>query len=184
MKRFSMGMTGLLVGVLSLLVLGACATAPRSVEGKVDIEKEAATALAKAKKTDPGLANVFHSAAGYAVFPSVGKGGAGVGGAYGKGVLYEKGVVVGYCDLSQATIGLQLGGQSYTEIVVFETQQAVDAFKQGRFRFDAQATAVALKAGVTTKAQFTNGVAVFILDETGLMLEATVGGQKFSYQAK
>jgi lipid-binding SYLF domain-containing protein len=154
------------------------------VEGKSDIERDAATALAKAKTTDPSLATVFNQAAGYAVFPSVGKGGAGLGGAYGKGVLYEGGRAVGYCDLSQATIGLQLGGQAYTEIIAFETQSAVNTFKDGNFQFDAQATAVALKSGAGTNAKYTNGVAVFTMDEAGLMYEASVGGQKFSYQAK
>jgi lipid-binding SYLF domain-containing protein len=99
-------------------------------------------------------------------------------------VLYERGVAVGYCDLSQATIGVQLGGQAYTEIICYENQQAVDTFKQGHFRFDAQATAVALKSGVGANAKFTNGVAVFTMDEAGLMYEASIGGQKFSYQAK
>ncbi|MHB8763678.1 MAG: lipid-binding SYLF domain-containing protein [Deferrisomatales bacterium] len=173
-----------MAGSIVLLALSACATAPRSVEGKADIEKEAAVALAKAQKTDPTLVNIFDKAAGYAVFPSVGKAGAGVGGAYGKGVLYERGVVVGYCDLSQATIGLQFGAQSYSEIIAFETAKAVDTFKQGRFGFDAQATAVGLKSGIGANTQFNNGVAVFTMDEAGLMLEASVGGQKFSYRSK
>lgn len=186
MNRSRIGIRGkaLLVGAVSLLALGACATAPRSLEGKADIETEAAVAMAKAKKSDPTLVNVLDKAAGYAVFPSVRKGGAGVGGAYGKGVLYERGIAVGYCDLSQATVGLQLGAQSYTEIIAFETAKAVETFKQGRFGFDAQATAVALKSGAGANTQFNNGVAVFIMDEAGLMLEASVGGQKFNYQSK
>jgi lipid-binding SYLF domain-containing protein len=172
------------VSTLLLLGLAACATAPSTVEGKTVIQNDAAVALAKAQKSDPTLVKVFNSAAGYAVFPSVGKGAAGVGGAYGKGVLYEHGTPVGYCDLSQGTIGLQLGGQSYTEIICFETRQAVETFKQGNFRFDAQATAVALKSGAGANAKFTNGVAVFTMDEAGLMFEASIGGQKFSYQPK
>ena len=184
MKRYPLRVTWLLASVISVLVLSACATAPSSVQGKADIESDAAVALAKAKKSDPTLTQVFDASAGYAVFPTVGKGAVGVGGAYGKGVLYKDERAVGYCDLSQASIGLQLGGQSYTEIIAFETREAVAKFKQGSFGFDAQATAVALKAGVATKTQFSNGVAVFILDEKGLMLEASVGGQKFSYQGK
>lgn len=176
--------TCLLAGMLGVLALSACATAPSSAEGKSGIEKDAATALAKAKKSDRTLIPVFDEAAGYAVFPSVGKGAVGVGGAYGKGVLHERGVAVGYCDLSQGTIGLQLGGQSYTEIIAFETREAVETFKEGNLRFGAQATAVALKSGVGANAKFTNGVAVFTMDEAGLMYEASVGGQKFTYQAK
>ena len=88
------------------------------------------------------------------------------------------------CDLSQASIGAQLGGQDYTEIICFETRQAVETFKQGHFGFDAQATAVALKSGAGANAKFTDGVAVFTMDAAGLMAEAAVGGQKFSYQVK
>jgi lipid-binding SYLF domain-containing protein len=175
-------MTCLVVCVIALLALSACATAPKSVEGKAEIRDEAATALAKAQRHDPTLVPVLREAAGYAVFPAVGKGAAGVGGAYGKGVLYEDSAPVGYCDLSQATIGFQLGGQRYTEIIAFETQQALEAFKEGDLRFDAQATAVALKSGAGANAQFKDGVAVFTMDEAGLMFEASIGGQKFSYE--
>lgn len=184
MKKYLIGMMFAVVGVIGFLTIAGCATAPATVEGKTDIRDDAAVAISKAKAGDPTLANVLDSAAGYAVFPSVGKGAAGIGGAYGKGVLYERGIPVGYCDLSQATIGFQLGGQAYTEIIAFETRQALDIFKQGNFRFDAQATAVALKSGAGANAKYANGVAVFTMDEAGLMYEASVGGQKFSYQAR
>ena len=184
MNRIVTGMKSVLAGTVVALALGACATAPVSVEGKADIEKDAAATLAAARAADPTLGSMFNSAAGYAVFPSVGKAAAGVGGAYGKGVLYERGRVVGYCDLTQATVGLQLGGQTYSQIIAFETKREVDTFKQGNFRFAAQATAVALKSGIGANAQYKDGVAVFTMDETGLMGEAAVGGQKFSYQAK
>lgn len=184
MQCFPIRMTCLLAGMATFLALSACATAPASVEGKRDVENDASNALGKAQRQDPTLIPIINASAGYAVFPSVGKGAAVVGGAYGKGVLYERGVVVGYCDLSQATIGFQLGGQAYTEIICFENQQAVDKFKQGNLRFDAQATAVALKSGAGANAKFANGVAVFTMDEAGLMFEAAVGGQKFSYQPK
>ena len=144
-----------------------------------------ADALASAaQRNDPSLTRFVHDAAGYAVFPSVGKGAIGVGGAYGKGDLYENGIVVGYCDLTQGTIGLQLGGQSYSEIICFDNQEAVNRFKNGDFAFDAQASAVALKSGAGANAKFANGVAVFTMDEAGLMYEASVGGQKFGYQAR
>ena len=174
----------LAAGLIGFLALTGCSTAPRSEEGKANIEVKASAALTTAHTSDPSLAKVFNIAAAYAVFPSVGKGAVGVGGAYGKGVLFEGGNAVGYCDLSQASIGLQLGGQSYTEILLFENKAAVDAFKQGDFHFDAQATAVALKSGAGANAKFTNGVLVFTMDEAGLMFEASIGGQKFSYQAK
>lgn len=184
MNRMLTGMKFVLAGTFVALALGACATAPVSVEGKADIEKDAATALTTAKAADPTLGPVFNASAGYAVFPTVGKAAAGFGGAYGRGVLYERGRAVGYCDLTQATVGLQLGGQTYSEIIAFETKEAVETFKQGNFQFAAQATAVALKSGAGANAKFKDGVAVFTMDETGLMYEAAVGGQKFSYQAK
>jgi lipid-binding SYLF domain-containing protein len=184
MNRIMTGLRIVLAGTVVALALGACATAPVSDQGKADIEKNAAATLAAAKAADPTLAPVLNAASGYAVFPTVGKGAAGLGGAYGKGVLYEYGRAVGYCDLTQATVGMQLGGQTYSEIIAFETKKDVETFKQGNFRFAAQATAVALKSGVGANAKFKDGVAVFTMDETGLMYEAAVGGQKFSYQAK
>lgn len=179
-----MRVTFLVVGVIGLAMMAGCATAPRSVQGKADIEQEAARALAKAQKSDPTLVKVLDQAAGYAVFPKVGKGAVGIGGAYGKGVLYEAGSAVGYCALTQGSIGFQLGGQAYTEILCFEAADHVENFKQGQFTFDAQATAVALKSGVGANAKFKDGVAVFTMNEAGLMYEASVGGQKFSYQTK
>jgi lipid-binding SYLF domain-containing protein len=174
----------LVVGAVMLATITGCSTAPKTAEGKAEIESAAETALAKAQRSDPSLVSVFREAAGYAVFPSVGKGAAGVGGAYGKGVLYVNDRAVGYCDLSQASIGFQLGGQAYTEIIAFQNMQAVNRFKEGKFRFDAQATAVALKSGAGANAQYADGVAVFTMDEAGLMYEASIGGQKFSYQTK
>src|SRR3954470_6167567 len=168
--------------LLALLTLSACATAPRTDGGKSDLRHSSADALNQAQKNDPSLQNVIAKSAGYAVFPSIGKGAVGIGGAYGKGDLYENHAVVGYCDMTQASIAFALGGQEYTEILVFENPAAVERFKNGNFRFDAQATAVALKSGVGANAKFANGVAVFTMDEAGLMYEASVGGQKFSYQ--
>ncbi|MCC5830952.1 MAG: hypothetical protein JJU36_16015 [Phycisphaeraceae bacterium] len=182
MKRSITRMMSLATCAIAVALIGACSTAPRSVEGKADIRQEASEALSKARAADSTLGPVLNAAAGYAVFPSVGKGAAGVGGAYGKGVLYEGGRSVGYCDLSQATIGFQLGGQSYTQIIAFETPEAVKTFKEGNLRFAAQATAVAIKSGAGANAKYTDGVAVFTMDEAGLMFEASIGGQRFSYQ--
>lgn len=184
MNRNLTGMTLVLAGTVVALALGGCATAPPTAEGRADIESDAASALNAAKSADPTLERVLNDSAGYAVFPAVGKAGAGVGGAYGRGVLYEGGRAVGYCDLSQATVGMQLGAQSYTQIIAFETKDAVDNFKKGNFAFAAQATAVALRSGAGANARYRDGVAVFTMDEAGLMYEAALGGQKFSYQPK
>ena len=183
-------MTGSLKNVLSVSIIAAaaaltaCSTAPKTEEGRAGILEDAEQALAQARRNDPTLDEFLDDAAGYAVFPTVGKGAVGVGGAYGKGVLYEGGRFAGYCDLTQGTIGFQLGGQAYTEIIAFETDDTVDDFKSGEFEFGAQATAVALKSGAGANARYEDGVAVFTMDEAGLMFEASVGGQKFSYQPK
>ena len=169
---------------IAALPLAACSSTPtpKTTEKQVDVKADATAALERAKREDPTLGARLDEAAAYAVFPKVGKGAAGVGGAYGRGVLYEGGKMVGYCDLTQASIGLQLGGQSYTEILCFETQQAVEKFKKGDLALDAQASAVAIKSGASRNARYEDGVAVLTSNEKGLMAEASVGGQKFRFQ--
>jgi lipid-binding SYLF domain-containing protein len=163
---------------------GGCATAPRTAEGRATLDDEAAAAVSRTKERDPGLDRFFREAAAYAVFPSVGKGAVGVGGAYGRGELYEGGRMAGYCTLSQATIGLALGGQAYTEIIFLETPDALARFKTGNFAFAAQASAVALKSGASADAKYEGGVLVFTMAQGGLMFEASIGGQKFQYEEK
>jgi hypothetical protein len=145
------------------------------------VVNQARQARGELERADPGLARFFEGAAGYAVFPSVGKGGAGLGGAHGTGVLYEKGVARGETTLTQVTVGLQLGGQVYTEVVFFETEKALAHFKKGEFAMAAQVSAVAAAAGASANAKYVDGVSVFTLAKGGLMAEASVGGQKFSY---
>jgi lipid-binding SYLF domain-containing protein len=176
--------TFLLAGALGLMVVAACSTAPATEEGKTDLRHSSADSLTQAQQNDPSLRDVIQASAGYAVFPSIGKGAIGVGGAYGKGDVYQNGSVVGYCDMTQASIGAQLGGQDYAEILVFQNAEALSRFQNGTFSFDAQATAVAVKSGAGANAKFENGVAVFTMDEAGLMYEASVGGQSFAYQSK
>jgi lipid-binding SYLF domain-containing protein len=174
----------LTVGSVSLVGLTACETAPKSEEGRSSLRFDAQNALNKAQSNDPSLKALLDKAHGYAVFPTVGKGAVGIGGAYGKGVVYEAGKVVGYCDMTQATIGLALGGQSYTQIIAFETSTALSRFKSGNFAFDANATAVALKSGSAATAKYADGVSVFTMDESGLMAAASIGGQKFNYKVE
>ena len=172
------------IAAATVFAITACMTAPQSTGGKIDIRQKAEVALAKAQAADPTLNLLVRDSYGYAVFPSVAKGGVGLGGAYGQGVLYQRGVFMGYCDMTQASIGFQLGGQTYTEIIIFANKEAVNEFKTGNFAFDAQATAVALKSGASANAKYSAGVAIFTMAETGLMYEASVGGQKFRYEAK
>ena len=157
--------------VTGLVIFGGCATAPSSTEGKAALSRDVGTALAKAKVQDPGLQAFLDKAYGYAIFPSVGKGAVGVGGAYGRGEVFEQGKRIGYCDLSQATIGVALGGQAFTEIIGFENKAALENFKNGNLKFAAQATATALKAGASANAKYTDGVSVLTASEEGLMIE-------------
>ena len=173
---------GCMCVAVAALLLAGCATAPKSAEGKTELTGKVQTAVDRATKQDPGLMKFIREAAGYAVFPSVGKGAVGVGGAYGRGELYEGGKVAGYCTLTQASIGASLGGQSYSELIFFETPEALDDFKSGDYTFAAQVSAVALKSGASANAKYADGVAVFTLGEEGLMIEASVGGQRFSFQ--
>ncbi len=133
------------------------------------------------KKEDPGITKFFSSSHGYAVFPTVAKGGAGLGGAHGKGLVYERGKRIGKASLTQFTIGIQLGGQSYSEIVFFENADAMAGFKESKFAIASQVSAVAAAEGAAAHAKYTLGVAVFTLAKSGLMCEASVGGQKFKF---
>jgi len=168
----------------AITLLCACSTAPKTTEGKTEIQTKAEAALAKAEAESPQLTTLCRNAAGYAVFPSIGKGAVGVGGAYGKGVLYEHGQFAGYCDMTQASVGLQMGGQTYTEILCFQNEPTLDKFKSNQMTFDAQASAVAINAGAGKNFDYTNGVAVVTTDEKGLMAEASLGGQRFTYQPR
>jgi lipid-binding SYLF domain-containing protein len=144
--------------------------------------KHARQAIGELQRADPGLTRFFGDAAGYAVFATVGKGGLGIGGAHGTGVLYEKGEATGKATLTQVTVGLQVGGQAYTEVIFFETKEALAGFKKGEFAMAAQVSAVAAKAGASANAKYDHGVSVFTLAKGGVMAEASVGGQKFSYR--
>jgi lipid-binding SYLF domain-containing protein len=141
---------------------------------------------------------------GYAVFPTIGKGGVGVGGAYGTGRVYEKGKYVGDTSMTQVTIGFQLGGQAYSELVVFQDQSALKNFTSGNFEFGADASVIAITAAAGAKANtsgssagasggkkdaataggYRKGMATFTIAKGGLMYEASIGGQKFSYKSR
>ena len=153
---------------------------------KTDKEKTADVeeAIKRFRAKDTSIGEFFKKAEGYAVFPNVGKGGMGIGGAYGKGQLYQSGKLIGKTTLKQASIGFQLGGQTYSEIIFFETTKALEKFKSGKFELGAQVSAVAITAGAAAGAQFNNGIAVFTMTKKGLMYEAAVAGQRFTFKPK
>jgi len=134
-------------------------------------------------KTDSLMHNLFESSVGYVIFPNVGKGAIGVGGAAGNGILYEGGKAIGRASMKQVNVGFQFGGKAYREVIFFENQAALDRFKQNKFEFDAQASAVAATVGASANVKYRNGVMVFTQEKGGLMYEASVGGQKFDYSA-
>lgn len=148
------------------------------------MELDVQRAIIAIKKADPGIETFFENAAGYAVFPSVGKGGLIIGGAYGKGLVIVDDKVDGYTSMSQATIGLQLGGQKYSQFIFFRDETAVGHFRRGNFEFGAQASAVAITAGASADAAYDSGVAIFTHAAGGLMFEGSVGGQRFKYTPK
>ena len=148
------------------------------------LEKQAQMAADRMRGEDPSLNRFFDSAVGYALFPKVTKAAVGVGGAHGEGVVFQGSQAIGYATLSQASLGVSLGGQTYSEVVFFETQSDLDVFKQSNMHFSAEASAVAVARGAGAKADYSNGVAVFTADQEGLMFEASIGGQKFSYMPK
>jgi lipid-binding SYLF domain-containing protein len=173
-----------LVVVVVACLLSSCATAPTSREDKAALVSESTARWQQMRTADPALDALVKRGHGYALFPDVGKAGLGVGGAYGRGVVYERGQFIGYSDLSQGTVGAQVGGQSFSELLVFENKTALDRFKAGQFGLAAGASAVVLKSGVATNPNFVDGVAVIVQPVGGAMVEAAIGGQQFTYQAK
>ena len=169
---------------LTLAIIGICLFSASDLlaqKKKKQDPEEAAQTIAGYKKTDDGMANWFNTAYGYAVFPSIGKGAVGVGGASGHGVVYKGGAVTGGVRMNQVSIGFQWGGQAFSEVIFFETAEAYNRFVEGKAEFAAQVSAVALTAGVSADAEYRDGVAVFTQAIGGLMYQASVGGQKFKF---
>ena len=179
--RRTLTVTGL---IFVMLLICACSATPESQTEKATLSADVAAAKARFMEEDPDMEKTFRDAYGYAIFPTIGKGAVGIGGAYGRGLVFEKGRKIGYCDMSQGTIGLQLGGQAYSEVILFEDKGALDNFTSGEFEFSAQASAVAATAGASTTADYSDGVMVFTIAKGGLMYEASIGGQKFDYEPK
>ena len=149
-------------------------------------------------KNNPTVSPYFNSAYGYAVLPTIGKGGVGIGGAGGSGCVYAGGKHVGNVSMAQVTVGWQLGGQSYSQLVLFKNADIYKDFTQGNFEFGADATAVALTYGASAEAttqgasasagdtkakgSWKHGMAIFTLAKGGLMYEASIGGQKYNFK--
>jgi lipid-binding SYLF domain-containing protein len=179
MKKFVFALVS-----LGLVLTSLAASAEWQPDTNDTFELSVQKAIVTAKQKDPTLAQWFASAHAYAVYPRVGKGGIGVGGAYGKGLVIRGDSTIATTSLSQVSIGLQLGGQVYSEFVMFRDKTALDDFSRGNYELGAQASAVAITAGASADAAYNSGVAIFTIAEGGLMFEASVGGQKFKYEPK
>lgn len=181
MKKINM----LKISIFSLLLtaLVPSVTIAQDDDDRSKLQANADNAKAEFIKSDGLMQNLFDKSAGYVIFPNVGKGAIGVGGAAGNGILYENGTAVGQAKMKQVTVGFQFGGQAYREVIFFENQAALDQFKGGHFELSGQASAVAVTKGASGNVKYRNGVMIFTQEKGGLMYEASVGGQKFDYKA-
>jgi lipid-binding SYLF domain-containing protein len=164
---------------VALMLVGGVRAA---LAGDEDLIRNARQTVADFRRTDPGLDEFMRRSAGYVAFPGVGKGGYVVGGAHGTGVLFENGSPAGKVKLNQVSVGAQIGGQEFAEVIFFETPTNLADFKQGKLKLSADASAVVINEGAAAHARFQNGIAIFTRIKGGAMAEASVGGQKFSFQ--
>jgi lipid-binding SYLF domain-containing protein len=169
-----------------LLVIFSIATSAtaQSDSKKQKIAEDSKAAKEDFIKADKGISGFFGKAYGYVIFPNVGKAAVGIGGASGNGTVYQQGAIIGTAKLSQVTVGFQAGGQAYREVVFFENSTSMERFKKNKIEFSAQVSAVAATAGASANAKYVDGVMVFTMQKGGLMYEASVGGQKFKFEAK
>jgi len=167
------------LAMLLAVTLGGCAAKPSD---SVRIA-EAQTALLRFVDRDPGLQSWVDHAFGYVVFPNVGKAGFWVGGSYGSGIVFEHAAAIGRSRIIQGTFGAQIGAQSFAQAIFFQDEIALRNFQRGNYEFSAQATAIVVTAGAAATTSYDDGVAVFIMAKGGLMAEASIGGQKLTYEA-
>lgn len=174
-----------IVAAIALAVAACTSPAPSSPKAQASLEDQAGATLGEMFTRAPELHSLVNSSAGYAVFPSVGAAGAFVaGGAHGKGVLYENGYPVGFVSLSQASIGPQLGGQTFSELLVLRSPYDVQQLKAGNFKLGAEASAVVLNAGAGVAGSVASGRTVFIYPRGGLMASLSVSGQQINFQPR
>jgi len=165
------------------MMVAGFATCARAADKKGELTAKVKEAKAAFIEQDEGLKKLMGKASGYVIFPSVAKGGLGVGAAMGTGQLFEKHKLLGEAKLTQVSVGFQAGGQAYSELILFEDKTSLDNFKKGNLEVSAQVSAVAATAGASKNAKYEKGVLIFTLAKGGLMYEASVGGQKFKYEA-
>jgi lipid-binding SYLF domain-containing protein len=154
---------------------------PEKPESRAVLKAQVDEAVAVFRAKDPEIERFFKQSWGYAVLPKIFKGGFWLAGAYGRGLVYEHGNMVGYCSMTQATLGFSFGGEFFREIVFFRDREDMAQFMSGEYTFSAQVTGVAATAGAAAKADYKSGMAVFVTTDAGLMVDVSLGGQKFKY---
>jgi len=168
---------------ISLLTVLLAATLGLELQVQAnELQKESEQAVKAFQQADSTMNKLITDAVGYAIFPSVGRGGFIVGGQRGKGLVYQQGKVVGKAKMTEINIGAQVGGETFSELILFETAEALRDFKSSNWEMSAKVNAVAAAEGAAKDAKYQQGVAVFSLTKGGLMVQATVGGQKFKFK--
>jgi lipid-binding SYLF domain-containing protein len=166
-----------------LAALFVAALSPTLTARAEDLKAKSDEAVQNFKLADSSLTNFFASAAGYAILPGVGEGGFIFGGEHGDGLVYAKDKLVGKVNLSEFSVGAQVGGASFSEIIFFETKGALKTFEKSKWEMSAKVNANIAASGAAANAKYEQGVAVFTLPKGGAMVSAAVGGQKFEFKA-
>jgi len=176
--RYALFALTIFIGLSSV----GCATVGETPEARAETVRKAQYTVDQFEKNQPATYKLYNDAAiAKAVFPSIGKGGAGIGGAYGRGAVLQDGELIGYCKVEEINIGFQLGGQAISMIMFFKDKPALQRFQNGEISGDASASAVIVEADASATADFKNGVATATFDSAGAMYQATIGGKRFEY---
>jgi lipid-binding SYLF domain-containing protein len=179
----SVNRAAMVLAAATALLVG-CTAAPPTPESRNALVENATLAMQDMNRVDPGVEALVRKGYGYVLFPEVVKAGLGFGGGYGQGVVYEQGQHVGYADLTLGSVGAQIGGQTFSELIVFENKAAMDRFKLSPVDFTAGVAAMILQNAAAVNATFIDGIAVVVRPITGAMAEATIGGQQLKYVPK
>jgi lipid-binding SYLF domain-containing protein len=170
-----------LLALLAAPMVGCTTNTPNSAAEHTAMQTEARAALERIEAQDPGVRDMVNRAYAYAIFPEVGEASLGIGGAHGQGYAYQNGQLVGHVTISEGSVGLQAGGATYAELLVFQSEEPFNRFRNDVFSFSADATATIVKAGASAQTQFNNGVAAFVLPKGGFEAGVAIKGQKFHF---
>lgn len=178
MKTLSKMNKLILVSIFLIFCTGLFA----QTEDQMEIINDAEDAKSEFIEHNPQLASLFEKAAGYVIFPNVGKGAYILGGAAGNGAVYENGKLVGMAELRQLDVGFQLGGKAFREVILFQTREQLEEFKQGNLELSSDISVVIIDEGISQDVDFQEGIAVVTMAKAGAMAGISVGGQKFDYK--